>query len=194
MKRLKKAVIGTLVASLIFSSFGFSVSAATTDQVTDNKMISNIEAKIERLNKESNYGTLSLDKSKLNNEALKVLKNLSDQELNQYLQSTYEKGKEISKNIKTTITPVPPVPTQSRVAINSNFAAASFPTSYHSYTTTCSVSSAIPSIGVCTVYIDYHCTVQNVNHGSYTDKYFTSGNVLDSYQTGVAIASWDYVR
>lgn len=186
---IKKGIISVLMITII--GFIIPVSAFAAD-ISDNTII-NIRLKLEEINNTYSHGKLSLDLSKLNQDYLDFFEKLSDEELTQYLQSIKAEQERLSKNIKTTVTSsvtsIKPCPNTYEKTSKSGDKI-----TYYSYTTSCSVGSYIPSIGICSIHIDYECKTKHVDKGSYINKYFVSGKVLTSYQTGLSIGTWTHVR
>ncbi|WP_155991351.1 hypothetical protein [Paenibacillus sp. FSL R7-277] len=55
----------------------------------------------------------------------------------------------------------------------------------------CTIYSGIPSGGVSWIHIRYNALIGDSNDGPY-DGLFYGGRVLDSWQTGTAVASWKH--
>lgn len=179
---------GVKIAGISLLALGIVVSSSINAQAEDvsDFATERIENEIASLNqKYESEVTISISDTEMSEEYAEMISGMDDEQLHQYLESFYTDAIDLYD------TPIAiPEESMPSMAPVSRAASAGTWTEYTTVSKECSVSSAIPSIGICWIKIPYTASMKKMEGtGSW---YIDSVSVGTSYQTGIAVASWSH--
>ena len=181
MKKTIKAICMLfLILTVAFSGMNTLPVFAASDN--HKQEISRVEAALDALNHE--YGPdiiITTNPELFDDSFAELIRNFSDYELYMYLKQYYKKT---FSNLKVIY--------ESNSSFDSKQVYGTRDwIEYRTVSSEATVSSAIPSIGVCSIHIPFVAQMKKLSTNNLW--YFDSVTVGTSYQTGLALATWSHI-
>ena len=187
MRKSKKLFYSLLLIAILLFCNAFSAPIRSLAAESDNYDViaARIQNELDKLNKAYAPNIyISINESLLTTDFVNQVVDMDDEQLHNYLKSIY-----ISSMPPKTTVRLAPSPQLSMISPAGIKAARSGSWSeYKTVSKECSVSSAIPSIGICWINIPYTATMKKLSTTG--EWYIDRVDVGWSYQTGVSAATW----
>ncbi|MBR5943340.1 MAG: hypothetical protein IKZ94_00140 [Lachnospiraceae bacterium] len=187
MKRGFKAV-QTVFLSIVLSltgSLSVPICSLAAENESNDFVFERVQEELDSLNEQySPKVFISLDDTLFTNEFADQIISMDDEQLHCYLESIYTTQVQNSNSVQL----VQSIEEPMRFSSSARAANGDTWTEFTTVSKECSVSSAIPSIGICWINIPYTASMKKLSSNGVW--YIDTIDVGWSYQTGLGVAGW----